>query len=151
MAKNGNIIMDATAAVISPNICDPSNRKYLEAKRIQMKRFFKLWFESTRIMKSAEYQTNNKCSSFKGNTTDLNKAIHSLITDPPVPGCKLKHSKQLKSHLLFGWEIYKFLVSWRTLGGVDEQNTEGVHLWFNELVQIFGNTRVGFRQQLVMD
>jgi hypothetical protein len=38
MAQNGNKIMDAMNAAISPKIHDASNRKYLEATRIQMKK-----------------------------------------------------------------------------------------------------------------
>jgi hypothetical protein len=97
-----------------------------------------------KTMKSTAYQTDKNCSRFKENTSEMNKEINSLITDPSVPGCKLKHSKQLKSHLLFDWEIYDFLMSWRTLGGADEQNIEGVHPQFNQLVQKFGNLRGGF-------
>ena len=63
----------------------------------------------------------------------------------------MKHSKQLKSHLLFDLEISIFLRRWRTLGAVDEQNIEGVHPQFNQLVRRFGNTRGRRRQQLVMD
>ena len=68
-----------------------------------------------------------------------------------MPRCKLKHSKKLKSHLLFDWEIRDFLKRWRTLGAVDEQNIEGVHPQFNQLVRRFGNTRGMCRQQLVMN
>ena len=102
-------------------------------------------------MKSVEYQNDEACLTFEENITELNKAVHSLITKTPVPGCELKHSKQLKSHLLFDWEIRDFLKTWRTLGAVDEQNIEGVHPQFNQLVRRFGNTRGRLRQQLVMD
>ena len=101
-------------------------------------------------MKSTEYQTDEDCVRFKRNTTALKKEINSLVTNPPVPGCGLKHSKQLKSHLLFDGEIHDFLVTWRTLGGVDEQNIEGVHPQFNALVRRFACTRGGRRQELIM-
>ena len=40
--------------------------------------------------------------------------------------------------------------TWRTLGGVDEQNIEGTHPLFNNLLRKFGNTRGGSKQKLVM-
>ena len=57
---------------------------------------------------------------FKENTIGLNKVINQLIANSPVPGCKLKYSKQLKRYLLFDGEIFDFLMKYRTLGGVDE-------------------------------
>ena len=96
-----------------------------------------------------EYQSDEVCRKFKGNTIALNKAIHKLIMNPPVPGCELKHSKQLKSHLLFDWEIFQLPMTWRTLGGVDEQNTEGVHPQFNQLKRRFGNSGGAFQQNKV--
>ena len=102
-------------------------------------------------MKPVEFQDDEACLKFEKNITAMNRAINSLITNPPVPGCVLKHSKQLKSHLLFDLEISIFLRRWKTLGAVDEQNIEGVHPQFNQLVRRFGNTRGRRRQQLVMD
>ena len=40
--------------------------------------------------------------------------------------------------------------SWRTLGGVDEQSTEGAYPRFNQLVRKFGNLRGVYRQKKVM-
>ena len=57
----------------------------------------------------------------------------------------------MKFNLLFGGQISAFLWTWRTLGGVDEQNIEGVHPQFNQLVRRFGNTRGRERQQMVMN
>lgn len=56
----------------------------------------------------------------------------------------------LKIHLLFDWEISDFLETWRTLGGVDEQNIEGTHPMFNRLLRKSGNTRGGKKQKLVL-
>ena len=96
-----------------------------------MKDILNLWLKLMMVMKSKEYQSDEACQMFKENTIALNKAINQLITNPPVPGCQLKHSKQLKSHLLFDREILEFLMKWRTLGGVDEQDTESVYPQFN--------------------
>ena len=102
-------------------------------------------------MKSVEYQKDEAILKCEENINELNKAIHSLVTNPPVAGCELKYSKQLKSHLLFDWEILDFLKTWMTLGAFDEQNIEGVHPQFSQLVRRFGNTRGRRRQQLVMN
>ena len=61
-----------------------------------------------KVMKSKRKQTNEKIEGFELNTIALNKAIQQLISHPPVPGCNLKYSKQLKSHLLFDLEILDF-------------------------------------------
>ena len=63
----------------------------------------------------------------------------------------MKHSKGLKFNLLFSGEIGAFLWTWRTLGDVDEQNIEGVHPQFNQIVRRSGNTRGRERQQKVMN
>ena len=151
MAQNGDKIMDDMATAMDPKIRTPTVKTYLEATSVQVKKILKLWFEIMKIMKSTACQSDAACATFKEHITQLNKEIHSLITDSPVPGCNLKHSKQLKSHFLFDWHIYDFLMRWRTLGGVDEQNIEGVHPQFNQLVRKFGNTRGGRRQELVMN
>ena len=117
MSENGDGIFDDLAAAISPRLSDPTNKTYLEAICIRMKEILKLWFEIMKTMKSAQYQDDAACEAFRTNTKALNKEINSLINDPPIPGCGLKLSQQLKSHLLFDWEIQDFLELWRTLGG----------------------------------
>ena len=87
-----------------------------------MKEILKLWFEIMKTMKSAKYQDDAACKAFRTNTKALNKEIHSLINDPPIPGCGLKLSQQPESHILFDWEIQDFLELWRTLGGVGWMN-----------------------------
>ena len=84
-----------------------------------------------------------------GITAVLNKAIIVLITNLSVLGCDMKYSRQLKSHLLFGWEVFNFLWKWWTLGGLDEQNIEGVHPRSNQLKHNFGNSRLAFQQKHV--
>ena len=102
-------------------------------------------------MKRVTVASDEVCIAFDKNVTELNTLICSLVTDPPVPGCLLKLSKQLKFHLLFDDEVSKFLWTGRTLGGVDEQNIEGVHPQFNQLIRRFGNTRGRRGQKLVME
>ena len=150
MGANGDEIMNAVTKGMEPKIKNPDGKKYLKKISVEMKRILKLWYEIMRTMKSVEYQNDEACLKFEDNIKELNKAVHSLVMNPPVPGCKLKHSKQLKSHLLFDWEIRDFLKRWRTLGAVDEQNIEGVHPQFNQLVRRFGNTRRRRMQQLMM-
>ena len=41
-------------------------------------------------------------------------------------------------------------MNWRTLGGVDEQSTEGAYPRFNQLVRKIGNSWGAFRQKKVM-
>ena len=147
----GNKIMDDMSSAMLPTISDPYIQKYLENTSVQMKSILSLWLELMKTMKSAGYQNDESCIKFKENTAALNKEINLLVTDPPVPGCGIKHSKQLKSHLLFDGEIHDFLLSWRTLGGVDEQNIESIHPQFNQLLRKFGNTRGGFRQQCMLN
>ena len=57
-------------------------------------------------MKAVESQTDDNCEKFKENTIEHVKAVNLLVNIPTVPGCWLKLSKQLKSHLLFDWEIH---------------------------------------------
>ena len=151
MGANGDKIMDAMTKGMEPKIRNANNKKYLHNICVDMNKILKLWYEITRTMKSVEYQDDEACSTFEKNILELNKAVNSLIKTPPVPGCKLKHSKQLKSHLLFDWEVHDFLKTWRTLGAVDEQNIEGVHPQFNQLVRRYGNTRGRRKQQMVMN
>ena len=106
MARNGDKIMNAMSAAMAPKLKDPANQKHLQDTCARMKRILKLWVEIMRTMKSTEYQTDEDCLGFKRNTTALKKEINSLVTNPPVPGCGLKHSKQLRSHLLFDGEIH---------------------------------------------
>ena len=87
------------------------------------------------VMKSKNYQTEKYIEQFQENTIELTKAIQYLITTPTVSVCILKHSRQLKSHLLFDGELYEFLVQWKTLEALDEQNTRGVHPKCNNLLR----------------
>merc|ERR1711966_622211 len=99
MGEKGDAIMDGMSAGILPKIKDGTNRKYLQAINDRMKPILSLWFEIMKTMKSVDYQSDEDCKKFKENIINMNKAIHSLMTDPPVPGCGLRFSKQLKSHL----------------------------------------------------
>ena len=100
-----------------------------------------------KTMKSVNYQTDEACLKFKENTEKLRKEINLLVESPPVPGCGIKYSKQLKLHLLLDGEAFKFLLDWRTLGGVDEQNIESSHPQFNQLLQRFGTRAVAFARR----
>ena len=95
-------------------------------------------------------QSDEKCETFKENVVKMKQSIHLLITSLPVPGTELKYPRMLKTHLLFDGEINNVLETWRTLGGVDEQNIEGTHPLFNQLLRKFGNTWGGRKQKLVM-
>ena len=116
-----------------------------------MKHILKLWYGVMRTMKSVEYQTADDCKKFEENTIELNKALHLLIDDPPIPGSGLKHSNQLKGHLLFDGHVLDFMRDWGTLGGVDEQNVEDVHPRFNQLARKFGNCRGALRQKKLFE
>ena len=151
MGEKGNAIMDGMTAAMLPKIKDDTNRQHLQAICDRMKPILSLWFEIMKTMKSVDCQSDEDCERFKENIIKMNKAIHSLITNPPVPGCGLNFSKQLKSHLLFDWEILDFLLRWRTLGGVDEQNVEGTHPRFNQLARMFGNIRGGLKQKKIVE
>ena len=150
-ASKGNRIMDAVSKAMLPKISVASNKSYLKNTCEALKQILQLWHEIMRTMKRVTAESDEVCFTFDKNVTKLNKLIYSLVTEPPVPGCLLKLSKQLKFHLLFDGEVSEFLWTWRTLGGVDEQNIEGVHPQFNQLVRRFGNTRGRRRQKLVMD
>ena len=91
------------------------------------------------------------CIASDKNVTLFNKSICSLVTNPPVPVCVLKLSKHSRFHLLFDGKASEFLWTWRTLVGVNEQNIQGVHPQFNQLIRRFGNTRGRRRQKLVME
>ena len=136
---------------MKPKIRNSDTKVYLNNICVEMKKILNLWYQLMRTMKSVEFQNDEDCLKFEEIITAMSKAINSLIKNPPVPGCALKHSKQLKSHLLFDWEIRDFLQAWRTLGAVDEQNIEGVHPHFNQLVRRFENTRERCTQQLAMN
>ena len=150
-ASKGDQILDAIYKAMLPEISDASNKSYLQNTCKAIKQILKLWYEIMRTMKRVTLASDEVCNTFDKNVTELNKQIYSLVTNPPVPGCLLKLSKQLKFHLLFDGEVSEFLWTWRTLGGVDEQNIEGVHPQFNQLIRRFGNTRGRKRQKLVME
>ena len=88
----------------------------------KLENIISLWYKMMTVLESKNTQSVQNITQFKENTVELNKAVNSLITNPPVPGCKLKYSKQFKSHLLFDYEIQDFSEIWGILGGVDEQN-----------------------------
>ena len=150
-ASKGDQILDATYKAMLPKISDASNKSYLQNTCKAIKQILKLWYEIMRVMKRVTVASNEDCVAFDKNVTLLNKHIYLLVTNPPVPGCVLKLSKQLKFHLLFDGEVSEQLWTWRTLGGADEQNIEGVHPQFNQLIRRFGNTRGRRRQKLVME
>ena len=112
MGKNGDNIMDAMTKAMMPKIRDADNRKYAVAINVAMKDILLMWFKLMMVMKSKEYQSDEVCRKFEENAVALNKAINKLIMNPPVTGCELKYSKQLKSHLLFDWAIFEFLMIW---------------------------------------
>ena len=149
-AVHANIILEEMAAAMMPKISGPSNRQHLEAITVQMKKILNLWLELMKTMKSVNYQSDEACLKFKENTEKLRKEINLLVESPPVPGCEIKYSKQLKLHLLLDGEAFNFLWKWRTLGGVDEQNIESSHPQFNNLLRRFGNSRGGLRQKKMM-
>ena len=114
-----------------------------------MKHSLKLWYGVTRTIKSVEYQMDEDCKKFKENTIELNKALHLLIGDLPIPESGLKYSNQLKraTSCLMGTPL-TFLQDWRTLGGVDEQHVEGihpakVHLASKKVWKLSGRTTLG--------
>jgi hypothetical protein len=149
--SNGDQLMDDIYKAMLPKISDASNKSYLQNTCRANKQILNMWHEIMRTMKRVTVASDEDCIAFDKNVTMLNKLIYSLVTNPPVPGCVLKMSKQLKFHLLFDGEVSEFLWTWRTLGGVDKQNIEGVHPQFNQLIRRFGNTRGRRRQKLVMD
>ena len=71
---------------------DANNKGYLTNICVRMKHILKLWYGVMRTMKSAEYQTSADCKKFEENTIELNRALHLLIDDPPIPGRGLKYS-----------------------------------------------------------
>ena len=149
--SKGDQIMDAITKAMLPKLSNPSNKSHLRNTSRAMKQIMKLWYEIMRTMKRATAASDEDCVTFDKNVTLLNQALYSLVTNPPVPGCELKLSKQLKFHLLFHGKISVFLWPYKNLGGFDEQNIEGVHPQFNQLIRRFGNTRGRRRQQLVME
>ena len=82
---------------MQPKIKDVNNKGYLTNICVRMKHILKLWYGVMRRMKSVDYQTDEDCKRFEENTIELNKALHLLIDDPPIPGSGLKHSNQLKA------------------------------------------------------
>ena len=52
---------------------------------------------------------------------------------------------------MFDGHALDFMRDWGTLGGVDEQNIEGVHPRFNQLARKFGNCRGALRQKKVFE
>ena len=142
--ENGNAIINDLSKAMSNKIKDPENLTYLKDTKVALKNIIGLWFKLMKVMKSKRRQTDEEIEGFKLNTMALNKAIQQLISHPPVPGCKLKYSKQLKSHLLFDLEILDFLMIWANLGAIDDQSIEGVHPILNHLYRRFGNSRGAF-------
>ena len=120
---------------MKPKIQDANNINYLTKTAAVLKKSIQIWYKLMIVMKSKNYHTEENIEQFKENTIELTKAIQNLITTPTVPVCILKHSRQLKSHLLFDGEIYEFLAQWKTLGALDKQHTKGVHPKFNNLLR----------------
>ena len=148
--ENGGKIVNELTMAMKPKIKDAENLGYLTETATVMKNIIRLWFELMLVMKSKRCQTEETIKKFKETTIELTKAIQNLIVAPPVPGCELKYSKQLKSHLLFDGEIHDFLSIWGTLGALDEQNTKGVHPQFNNLYRRFGNSRGAFQKAKIV-
>lgn len=150
LAEKGVEILKDMGNRMGKKIKDETNRKYLTDTLVSLKEILGLWYKLMVVMKSKKAQSDGKIQQFKDNTIALNKAVHKLITTPPVPGCELKASKQLKSHLLFDGEILDWLMVWKSLGAFDEQNIEGVHPEFNHLFRRFGNSRGAFQKNKIM-
>ena len=131
-------------------IKDPGNVDSLNLTATALTEIFNLWFELMKVMKSVRAQSEETIKTFEANTVALNAAVRRLLTAPPVPGCALKPSKQLKGHLLFDGEIVDWLKVWKTLGCMDEQNIEGVHPEFNHLFRRFGNSRGAFQKAKIV-
>ena len=77
-------------------IKDATNRVYLTNTLRVLKEILGLWCKLMVVLKSKKAQSDETIAKFKENTTALNKAVDNMIRNPPVPGCKLKPSKQLK-------------------------------------------------------
>ena len=88
----GDKIMDTMKKAMQQKIKDANNKGYLTNICVRMKHILKLWYGVMRTMKSVEYQTSADCKKFEENTIELNRALHLLIDDPPIPGRGLKYS-----------------------------------------------------------
>ena len=97
-----------------------------------------LWYQNMRTMKSIKYQNDEACLNFDENIKQLNKAANSLIEQ----NCfRMLHNWNVQITQIspvFWLGNLRLLKTWRTLGAVDEQNIEGVHPQFNQLVRCFG-------------
>ena len=128
-------------------IRDADNRKHLTDAVVALKEILALWYRMQSVMKSKRAQSDEQVAQFKQDTIALNRAIQNLITHPPVPGCILEPSRQLKFHLLFGGEIVDWLEAWLSLGAMDEQNIEGIHPEFIHLSRQFDNCRGALKKR----
>ena len=108
-AKYSDKIMDTMRKVMQQIIKDANNKGCLANICVRMKHILKLWYGVMRTMKSVEYQTDEDCKKFEENIIELNKVLHLLIDDPPIPGSGLKHFNQLKGHILFDGRVLDFL------------------------------------------
>ena len=79
----GENIMNDMKKAMQPKIKDVNNKTYLTNICVRMKHILKLWYGMMRTMKSVQYQTDDDCKKFEEDTIELNKALHSLIDDPP--------------------------------------------------------------------
>ena len=110
-----------------------------------------MWFELMKIIKSVRWQTKPTIARFKVATIALNKAIIKFHSEQTVPGAEHKPPTFLEGRLLFGFHLQDFSEIWETLGGLDEQSTEGTHPQFNQLVRQYGNTRGRKLKKQVVD
>ena len=90
--KGADIMMDLKAAT-KTKIKDLDNRNYLSDTCTKSTNIIPLWYKLMVVMKSKRAQTDETINKFEENTIALNKAIHALIGNPPVPGYSLKYSK----------------------------------------------------------
>ena len=126
-------------------------KRELHAFTARMKTIVGSWFKLMRVMKSVGKQSQETIDQFRQQTETLRDEIFKLIkTDVPIKGWKKRLTRSMKAHLLFGEHLLKQLLTWGTLGGIDEQNIETCHAIWNKLLRQFGATRGHELQQKVL-